>query len=202
MTTEEYRKKRPLANFFGIFLRGTKGIFAADILCATAIAAIDLAFSHGDAAGAYDMLPNKLYVTFFTVIAVMIACYILRSVLNYIVCYYGHTFGIRVEADIREDLFTHIEQMSFDYFDANRTGTMMSRLTTDLFDLTELAHHGPEDLLTSAITVVGGAYGDGDHTVAARAACRDNDTHTACRNVFSAQENGQGIGGGKKRPGI
>lgn len=154
MTTEEYRKKRPLAIFLGYFARH-KGIFAADILCATAIAAIDLAFPMVTRQALYDMLPNKLYVTFFTVIAVMIACYILRSVLNYIVCYYGHTFGIRVEADIREDLFTHIEQMSFDYFDANRTGTMMSRLTTDLFDLTELAHHGPEDLLTSVITVVG-----------------------------------------------
>ena len=154
MTTEEYRKKRPLAIFLGYFARH-KGIFAADILCATAIAAIDLAFPMVTRQALYDMLPNKLYVTFFTVIAIMIACYILRSALNYIVCYYGHTFGIRVEADIREDLFTHIEQMSFDYFDANRTGTMMSRLTTDLFDLTELAHHGPEDLLTSVITVVG-----------------------------------------------
>ena len=111
MTTEEYRKSGRL-QFLGYFARH-KGIFAADILCATAIAAIDLAFPMVTRQALYDMLPNKLYVTFFTVIAIMIACYILRSVLNYIVCYYGHTFGIRVEADIREDLFTHIEQMSF-----------------------------------------------------------------------------------------
>ena len=87
MTTEEYRKKRPLAIFLGYFARH-KGIFAADILCATAIAAIDLAFPMVTRQALYDMLPNKLYVTFFTVIAIMIACYILRSALNYIVCYY------------------------------------------------------------------------------------------------------------------
>ena len=67
----------------------------------------------------------------------------------------GHTFGIRVEADIRRDLFRHLQEMSFDFYDRNRTGQLMSRLTSDLFELTELAHHGPEDLLTSAVTIVG-----------------------------------------------
>ena len=81
--------------------------------------------------------------------------YILRSYLNYIVCYYGHTFGIRVEADIRADLFHHMQDMSYDFYDANRTGQLMSRLTSDLFELTELAHHGPEDVLTSSVTILG-----------------------------------------------
>jgi len=71
------------------------------------------------------------------------------------VAYYGHTFGIRVEADIRRDLFRHMQELSFDFYDRNRTGTLMSRLTSDLFELTELAHHGPEDLVTSVLTIIG-----------------------------------------------
>ena len=77
------------------------------------------------------------------------------SFLNYIVTYFGHTFGIRVEADIRRDLFSHMQELSFDFYDRNRTGKLMARLTSDLFELTELAHHGPEDLLTSVLTIFG-----------------------------------------------
>ena len=74
---------------------------------------------------------------------------------TYIICYYGHTFGILVEADIRRDLFRHMQELSFDYYDRNRTGQLMSRLTADLFDITELAHHGPEDIFISGVTIVG-----------------------------------------------
>ena len=75
--------------------------------------------------------------------------------LYFVVCYWGHTFGIRVEADIRRDLFRHMQELGFDFYDRNRTGQLMSRLTTDLFELTELAHHGPEDLFISAVTIIG-----------------------------------------------
>ena len=126
-----------------------------DLLCACLIAAIDLIFPLVTRSALYSMLPNRLYGTFFTVMLVMLGCYVLRTLLNYIVAYYGHTFGIRVEADIRRDLFRHMQEMSFDFYDSNRTGQLMSRLTSDLFDLTELAHHGPEDLLTSTVTILG-----------------------------------------------
>ena len=125
------------------------------MLCACLIAAIDLAFPLITRHALYELLPGKFYRTFFIIMAVVVACYVLRSILNYIVAYYGHTFGIRVEADIRQDLFTHMQTMSFDFYDRNRTGQLMSRLTTDLFELTELAHHGPEDLLTSVLTIIG-----------------------------------------------
>ncbi len=154
MTTKDYQKKRPLMIFLKYF-GNHKKIFALDISCAVAIAAIDLAFPLITRSALYDMLPNELYKTFFTVMAVVMLTYVLRSVLNYIVCYWGHTFGIRVEADIRADLFRHMQELSFDYYDQNRTGQLMSRLTADLFELTELAHHGPEDLLTSTITIIG-----------------------------------------------
>ena len=87
--------------------------------------------------------------------AVVFCAYILRSVFTYIICYYGHTFGILVEADIRRDLFTHVQELDVSFFDHNRTGQLMSRLTSDLFEITELAHHGPEDLLISTLTIVG-----------------------------------------------
>ncbi len=154
MTTKEYQQKRPLIIFLTYFKKH-RGLFAVDILCACLIAAIDLAFPLVTRSALYTMLPEKLYRTFFTVMAAVLLCYVLRSFLNYIVAYYGHTFGIRVEADIRADLFRHMQEMSFEFYDNNRTGQLMSRLTSDLFDLTELAHHGPEDLLTSTLTIVG-----------------------------------------------
>ncbi len=154
MTTRDYQRKKPLMIFLSYFQRHRK-LFALDILCAMGIAAIDLMFPLVTRSALYEMLPNQMYRTFFTVMAVVVACYVLRTALNYIVCYYGHTFGIRVEADIRADLFQHMQELSFDFYDRNRTGQLMSRLTADLFELTELAHHGPEDLLTSLLTIVG-----------------------------------------------
>ena len=154
MTTKDYQKKSPLMIFLSYF-KNHKALFAVDILCALGIAAIDLAFPLVTRSALYDMLPNQMYKTFFLVMVIVVACYVLRSGLNYIVAYYGHTFGIRVEADIRRDLFRHMQELSFDFYDRNRTGQLMSRLTSDLFELTELAHHGPEDLLTSVLTIIG-----------------------------------------------
>ena len=154
MTTQDYRRKRPLAIFLHYFKNHWK-LFLLDITCAVMIAAIDLAFPLITRTALYDWLPAQKYRFFFTIMIVVAAFYGLRAFLQFIVAYFGHTFGIRVEADIRADLFKHMQELSFDYYDRNRTGQMMSRLTTDLFELTELAHHGPEDLLTSCVTIIG-----------------------------------------------
>ena len=154
MTTRDYQRKRPLQIFLSYFA-AHKQLFALDIGCAVCIALIDLSFPLVTRQALYDFLPNEKFRVFFTVMLVAAAFYVLRAGLNYIVCYYGHTFGIRVEADIRRDLFRHLQEMSFDFYDNNRTGQLMSRLTSDLFELTELAHHGPEDLLTSTVTILG-----------------------------------------------
>ena len=154
MTTKDYQKKSPLVIFLSYFMNH-KGLFAVDLLCAVLIAAIDLMFPLVTRSALYDMLPGQMYRTFFTVMVAVVGCYVMRSFLQFIVAYYGHTFGIRVEADIRKDLFRHMQEMSFDFYDQNRTGALMSRLTSDLFELTELAHHGPEDLLTSTLTIIG-----------------------------------------------
>ena len=154
MTTKDYRQKSPLSIFLHYF-GNHKALFAVDILCAVGIAAIDLTFPLVTRKALYDLLPNQLYRTFFFIMLAVALSYVLRTFLNYIVAYYGHTFGIRVEADIRKDLFAHMQELSFDYYDRNRTGKLMARLTSDLFELTELAHHGPEDLLTSGLTILG-----------------------------------------------
>ncbi len=154
MAKNPYRGRSPILIFLSYFTRH-KRLFLVDVLCATLISAIDLAFPLVTRKALYDMLPGNMFGLFFTVMAVMLVCYLLRAGLNYIVCYFGHTFGIRVEADIRADLFRHMQRLNYDFYDRNRTPQLMSRLTTDLFELTELAHHGPEDLMNSALTIVG-----------------------------------------------
>ena len=154
MTREDFKKKSPIVIFLSYF-KNHKKLFAIDVLCACGIAAVDLLFPMATRKALYEMLPNKMYQTFFTVMITIVVCYVLRSLLQFVVAYFGHTFGIRVEADIRKDLFGKMQEMSFDFYDHNRTGQLMSRLTTDLFELTELAHHGPEDLLTSTLTIIG-----------------------------------------------
>ena len=154
MTTKDYQNKRPLMIFLNYF-KNHLGLFALDVTCAVMIAANDLAFPLITRTALYEWLPEGKYRFFFTIMIVVACCYALRAFLQFIVAYFGHTFGIRVEADIRADLFKHMQELSFDFYDRNRTGQMMSRLTTDLFELTELAHHGPEDLLTSCITIIG-----------------------------------------------
>ena len=154
MTAKDFQNKSPLAIFLRYF-KNHKKLFILDITCACLIAAVDLIFPLVTRRALYDLLPNNLYGTFFTIIGALLLCYVIRTCLNYTVAYYGHTFGIRVEADVRADLFRHMQTLGFDFYDRNRTGQLMSRLTTDLFELTELAHHGPEDLLTSVVTIAG-----------------------------------------------
>ena len=154
MTEKDYRTKSPILIFLSYFKKH-KRLFLCDLLCACLIAGVDLAFPLITRTALYDMLPNKLYTTFFVVVIAMVGCYLLRSLLYYVVTYYGHMFGVRVEADIRADLFRHLQKLNHDFYDRNRTGQLMSRLTSDLFELTELAHHGPEDILISTVTIIG-----------------------------------------------
>ena len=154
MTTKDYREKGMLSVFLSFF-RPHRKLFALDMFCAFLVSAIDLAYPIISRKAMQEMLPNQAYKTFFIVMGTVVLAYILRSFLYYIICLWGHTFGIRVEADIREALFNHIEELGYDFFDRNRTGQLMSRLTSDLFEITELAHHGPEDLFISAVTIAG-----------------------------------------------
>ena len=151
---------KPKMTLFGIFVhycKAHRGLFFLDMCCAFAIALIDLIFPLVSRAAMYQWLPENKYRVFFVVMAIMAAAFVLRSFLYFVVGYWGHTFGIRVEADIRRDLFAHMQKLGFDFYDRNRTGILMSRLTSDLFEITELAHHGPEDLFISLVTIIGAA---------------------------------------------
>ena len=132
-----------------------KKLFILDMCCAFLVAVVDLIYPLVSRSAMYDMLPNNAYKTFFVVMLIVVLAYVVRSLMHFIITYWGHTFGIRVEADIRQDLFEHLQTLGFDFFDRNRTGQLMSRLTSDLFEITELAHHGPEDLFISLATIVG-----------------------------------------------
>jgi len=154
MTTKDYQKKSGLSIFLSFF-RPHRKLFALDLSCALLVSLIDLCYPIVSRTAMHKLLPEHAFQTFFLVMGVVVAAYILRSFLYFIIGYWGHTFGIRVEADIRSVLFTHMQELSFDFYDHNRTGQLMSRLTSDLFEITELAHHGPEDLFISMVTIVG-----------------------------------------------
>ncbi len=142
---------RTLLHYFKPHLR----LFVLDMICAVTVSAVDLAFPLISRKVMYDMLPDRLYRTFFTVMAIVACAYVLRSLCYFVMTYWGHTFGVRVEADIRSDLFAHLQMLDFEFYDHHRTGQLMSRLTGDLFEITELSHHGPEDLVISALTIAG-----------------------------------------------
>ena len=144
-----------LLRIFLSYFRPHKKLFLLDMACALMISLIDLAFPFVSRLCMYELIPESRYQAFFAVIAVMVAAYLLRAGLQYIVCYWGHAFGVLVEADIRKDLFSHLQTLSFGFYDKNRTGHLMSRMTAELFDITELAHHGPEDLFISGVTLTG-----------------------------------------------
>lgn len=157
MTTRDFKNQSEFQIFISYF-KPHKFFFFLDMVCALAIALIDLAFPFVSRWCMYTLLPDHAWKTFWCVMAAVFAAYVLRSVFTYIIWYWGHNFGIRVETDIRRDLFRHMQKLSFDYFDNNRIGKLMSRLTADLFDITELAHHAPEDLFVSGVTILGALF--------------------------------------------
>ena len=154
MRTRDFQKQSLLRIFVSYF-RPHMGLFLLDMTCALMISLIDLSFPYVSRICMYELIPQSRFRAFAAVVGALLAAYLLRSVFQYIVTYWGHTFGVRVEADIRQDLFTHLQTLPFSFYDKNRTGHLMSRITAELFDITELAHHGPEDLFISCVTVVG-----------------------------------------------
>lgn len=146
--------KNSLAVFLSYFGPHWK-LFAVDMLCAALLSVIDLIFPIVSRRSMQVLLPAKMFAAFFAVIAVLLLAYVLKGFLYYVITVLGHGMGVLVEADMRKDVFTHIESLSFSYFDKNRTGALMSRVTNDLFDITELSHHGPENVLICTLTILG-----------------------------------------------
>ncbi len=145
---------------FLAYYKPHKGLLILDLSCAVIVSAIDIAYPMLTQYILRTLLPemainSALMRVFVSLIVFAFAMYIVRSFLIYVINYWGHLLGIRMEADIRRDIFSHLQELSFSFFDQVRTGKLMSRLTTDLFEITELAHHGPEDVLISAATILG-----------------------------------------------
>ncbi len=146
--------KSPISIFIR-YIAAQKKLFALDMLCAVLVAVIDLAFPYVSRMSMYTLLPNRLFAAFFTVMSVMAAAYVIKAALYYVITVLGHRMGVLVEADMRADVFNHIQSLSCSFFDSNRTGTLLSHITSDLFEVTELAHHGPENIIICALTIAG-----------------------------------------------
>ncbi len=132
-----------------------KKMFAADMFLSICIALIDLAFPYVTRKAMNSLLPQKMYSAFFAVMGIILAAYLLRAVFQYFITVIGHGYGTLVEADMRRDIFAHMQRLSFSYYDRNRTGVLLGRITNDLFEIVELAHHGPENILTCTLTIIG-----------------------------------------------
>ena len=155
MTNQKDFKNRGYLRIFASYYKPHWKLFLLDMVCALLICIVDLLFPMVSRWSMQTLLPNQLFATFFAVMAALALAYVLKGVFYFIVTYWGHLLGVRMEADIRRDLFSHMQDLSFSFYDKNRTGQLMSRVTGDLFEITELAHHGPEDLFISSVTILG-----------------------------------------------
>ena len=140
---------------FSAYIRPHKKEFATDMLLSVLIALIDITFPYISRETMRFYLPQSMFRAFFTVMGIMLAAYLLRAVFQYFVTVIGHGMGTLVEADMRRDVFNHMQSLSYSFFDHNRTGILLGRVTNDLFEIVELAHHGPENILTCGITIIG-----------------------------------------------
>lgn len=149
--------KHPIKIFFSYY-RPHLGLFIVDMICAFFIAGIDVAFPMFSRFALNTLIPNHQMKIFLVLVAVLLAGYGFRWLCNWFVNYWGHVFGNLIEQDMRRDIFNQLENLPFSFYDTHRTGKIMARATTDLFDITELAHHGPEDFTTAILTLFGSFF--------------------------------------------
>ncbi|MGM8215402.1 ABC transporter ATP-binding protein [Bacillaceae bacterium W0354] len=143
-----------LKKFFSYY-KPHRRLFIIDFSSAIFVALLELAFPLAVQWYVDDLIKDENWNLIVTVGLLLLAVYILSTFLQYIVSYLGHKLGINIETDMREDLFVHVQRQSFKFFDNTKTGHIMSRITNDLFDIGELAHHGPEDAFISVMTFFG-----------------------------------------------
>ncbi|WP_232698074.1 ABC transporter ATP-binding protein [Brevibacillus daliensis] len=146
-----------LRQFFSYY-RPYKWLFIADFSCAIFAALLELVFPLAINKVIDDLLPSGNWSLIIWACVALLGIYILTSFLYYVVTYWGHMLGINIETDMRKKLFNHVQKLSFRFFDNNKTGHLVSRMTNDLMDIGEIAHHGPEDLFIAVMTLIG-AFG-------------------------------------------
>ena len=143
---------------FMAYYRPYRGLFILDFSCAIAAALLELVFPLAVNQVVDKLLPEGNWSMILTACAALLGIYLLSSFFHFAVTYWGHKLGINIESDMRRELFTRVQKQSFRFFDNNKTGHLVSRMTNDLMDIGEIAHHGPEDLFIALMTLAG-AFG-------------------------------------------
>ena len=132
-----------------------KKVFIQDLMAAFLVAVIDLVYPVVTRNMLNVYIPNQMLSSLLTSTAVLLILYLVKMGMNYFMQYYGHLVGVGMQADMRRDVFRHLQKLPYSFFDEHKTGSIMSRIINDLMDVSELAHHGPEDLFISVIMLVG-----------------------------------------------
>ena len=140
---------------FLTYYRPHRRLLAIDMCCVLVSSFANLLVPAASRSAMRELLPAGKYRAFFIVMALLLGAYLVKAAMSYIMTVIGHRCGMYMEADMREDLFEHLQDMSFSFFDQRRTGELMSRMTSDLFSVTEMAHHGPENIVLATVTLVG-----------------------------------------------
>ena len=130
-------------------------MFSMDMLASLLISIIGMVYPIVTNKMLNDLIPNKLYNQIIIAGIIVLVLYVLRMLLRYFVQYYGHMIGTRMQQQMRTDLFNHLEKLPYSFFDNHETGSIMTRLTSDLFEISELAHHGPENIFICAVMIIG-----------------------------------------------
>ena len=136
------------------YYRPTRKLFILDMAASVLFAAIGVIYPIVTRLMLNDLIPNRKYTMILYAGAAVLVLYLIRFGLKYFSIYYGHIMGVRMQAQMRRDLFSHLERLPFSFYDDHETGKIMSRLTTDLFEMAELAHHGPENVIVSAVSLI------------------------------------------------
>ncbi len=153
--TEKVRGQPGAIRAFFSYYRPHKKLFALDLVCSFTIAVCNLFYPFIARMIMNDFVPGRELNLIVIWAAVLLAIYAVKALLTYVVGFWGHVLGVRIQADMRHAFFSHVERLPFSYFDETKTGTIMSRIVNDLFETSELAHHGPEDTFMSVISIIG-----------------------------------------------
>lgn len=141
-----------LKRFFAYY-KPYKALFILDFTCAVIAALLELSFPVIVNQVIDKIMPKENLRLIFMVSILLLFFYMVNTALQYIVVYFGHKLGTNIETDMRDELFAHFQKQPFEFYDNQKTGKLMTRLTTDLFEISELAHHGPEDVFITIMTL-------------------------------------------------
>ena len=142
-----------LKRFF-VYYKPHRKLLALDMLASLLISVIGMVYPVVTNKMLNDYIPNKMYSTIVIAGVIVLVLYVIRMLLRYFVQYYGHIIGVRMQSHMRQDLFSHLQRLPYRFYDDHETGKIMTRITSDLFEVTELAHHGPENLLISSVMIL------------------------------------------------